>query len=71
MLKGSPPRASAWKNNDIAFWIVSPRMMPPIALVVPYFLLFGQVSLLDEAPVLFAVYAAMNFPMAVRLLRDK
>ena len=26
-------------------------MMPPIALVVPYFILFGRVGLLDKLPV--------------------
>ena len=63
-------RYRRWKNNDIAFWFVSQRMMPPIALVVPYFLLFGRVGLLDKVPVLIAVYAAMNLPLVIWLLRD-
>ena len=44
-------RYRRWKNNDIAFWFISQRMMPPIALVVPYFILFGRVGLLDRIPV--------------------
>jgi multiple sugar transport system permease protein len=63
-------RYRRWKNNDIAFWFISQRMMPPIALVVPYFLLFGRVGLLDKLPVLIVVYAAANLPLVVWLLRD-
>lgn len=63
-------RYRRWKNNDIAFWFISQRMMPPIALVVPYFLLFGTLGLLDNIPVLIAVYAAANMPLVIWLLRD-
>jgi multiple sugar transport system permease protein len=63
-------RYRRWRNNDIAFWFISQRMMPPIALVVPYFILFGRVGLLDKVPVLIAVYAAMNLPLVIWLLRD-
>ena len=63
-------RYRRWRNNDIAFWFISQRMMPPIALVVPYFLLFGQLGLLDKIPVLIAVYAAANLPLVIWLLRD-
>jgi multiple sugar transport system permease protein len=37
---------------------------------VPYFILFGRVGLLDKLPVLIAVYAAMNLPLVIWLLRD-
>jgi multiple sugar transport system permease protein len=63
-------RYRRWKNDDIAFWFVSQRMMPPIALVVPYFILFSSVGLLDKLPVLIVVYAAMNLPLVIWLLRD-
>jgi multiple sugar transport system permease protein len=63
-------RYRRWPNKHIAFWFVSQRMMPPIALVVPYFILFGRVGLLDKVPVLIAVYAAMNLPLVIWLLRD-
>ncbi len=38
--------------------------------MVPYFLLFGRVGLLDKLPVLIVVYAAANLPLVVWLLRD-
>lgn len=63
-------RYRRWRNNDIAFWFISQRMMPPIALVVPYFILFGRFSLLDHVSTLIVVYAAMNLPLVIWLLRD-
>jgi multiple sugar transport system permease protein len=59
-----------WSNQGIAFWFVSQRMLPPIALVTPYFILFGRLDLLDKLPTLIAVYTAMNLPLVVWLLRD-
>ncbi|MER3437512.1 MAG: hypothetical protein C4346_07920 [Chloroflexota bacterium] len=59
-----------WKNKDIAFWIISQRMFPPIALVVPYFILFNKLEILDTIGSLILVYTAMNLPLVVWLLRD-
>jgi multiple sugar transport system permease protein len=63
-------RYRRWKNKDIAFWFVSQRMFPPLALVVPYFILFNQFELLDRLPTLILVYTAMNLPLVIWLLRD-
>jgi multiple sugar transport system permease protein len=63
-------RYRRWKNNDIAFWFVSQRMMPPIALDVPYFLLFGRIGQLDKVTTLIVVFAAGNLPLVIWLLRD-
>lgn len=63
-------RYKRWKNEDIAFWFVSQRMLPPIALVVPYFLFFGRIGMLDKLPTLIIVYTAMNLPLVIWLLRD-
>ena len=30
-----------WKNDDISFFILSQRMFPPVALAMPFFLLFN------------------------------
>jgi multiple sugar transport system permease protein len=63
-------RYRRWKNRDIAFWFVSQRMFPPVALVVPYFILFNFFGLLDRLPALILVYTAMNLPLVIWLLRD-
>jgi multiple sugar transport system permease protein len=63
-------RFEKWKNNDIAFWLISQRMFPPIALVVPYFILFNRFNIDDTLLSLVLVYTAMNLPLVVWLLRD-
>jgi multiple sugar transport system permease protein len=63
-------RFQRWKNDDIAFWIISQRMFPPIALVVPFFVLFNALEILDNVGTLILVYTAMNLPLVVWLLRD-
>lgn len=63
-------RFQRWKNDDIAFWIISQRMFPPIALVVPFFVLFNWLNILDNVGSLILVYTAMNLPLVVWLLRD-
>ena len=32
-------RVFGWRNNDIAFWIISQRFLPPALFVVPFLLL--------------------------------
>jgi multiple sugar transport system permease protein len=57
-------------NGDIAFWLISQRILPPIAVVVPMYVLFQQVGLLDSLAGLAITYVATNLPIVVWLMRD-
>jgi multiple sugar transport system permease protein len=57
-------------NNDIAFWLISQRILPPIAVVLPLFVLYQQVGLLDTQFAIALTYVAANLPIAVWLMRD-
>jgi multiple sugar transport system permease protein len=57
-------------NDDIAFWLISQRILPPIAVVIPMYVLFQQVGLLDSLVALIATYVAANLPIVVWLMRD-
>ena len=57
-------------NGDIAFWLISQRILPPIAVVVPLYVLFQQVGLLDTQLALVITYVAANLPIVVWLMRD-
>jgi multiple sugar transport system permease protein len=57
-------------NSDIAFWLISQRIMPPIAAVIPLFVLFQQIGLLDTQLAIAVTYVASNLPIAVWLMRD-
>ncbi len=56
-------------SRDLAFFILSTRMAPPIAFVVPMYLLFKALGLLDTYFVLIIVYTGMNLSFVVWLLR--
>ncbi len=60
----------AFGNSDIAFWLISQRMLPPVAVVIPIYILFQQLSLLDTLTALIISYVAANVPIVVWLMRD-
>jgi len=57
-------------NNDIAFWLISQRMLPPVAVVIPIYVLFQRLHLLDTWAALIITYVAANLPIVVWLMRD-
>jgi multiple sugar transport system permease protein len=57
-------------NSDIAFWMISQRMMPPVAVVIPIYVLFQRLGLLDTYTALITTYVATNLPIVVWLMRD-
>ncbi|TIL58725.1 MAG: carbohydrate ABC transporter permease [Mesorhizobium sp.] len=57
-------------NSDIEFWIISNRIMPPIVAVLPIYVMFQQMRLLDTQVALIATYTAINLPIVVWLTRD-
>lgn len=57
-------------NNDIAFWMISQRMLPPIAVVIPIYVLFQHLHLLDTYTALIITYVTSNVPIVIWLMRD-
>jgi multiple sugar transport system permease protein len=57
-------------NEDIAFWMISQRMLPPIAVVIPIYVLFQRLNLLDTRTALIITYVAANLPIVIWLMRD-
>ena len=57
-------------NGDILFWMISQRILPPVTVVVPVYVLFQQVGLLDTRLALIVTYVAVNIPIVVWLMRD-
>ena len=56
-------------QKHIAFWILSLRIIPPIAVIIPLFLLLRSVGLTGSIWSLVIVYTYMNLPLTVWLLR--
>jgi multiple sugar transport system permease protein len=57
-------------NDDIAFWMISQRMLPPVAVVIPIYIFFEQLDLLDTWLALIIAYVASHLPIVVWLMRD-
>ncbi len=57
-------------NDDILFWMISNRILPPVVAVLPIYMMFQKVGLLDTHVALITTYAAVNLPIVVWLMRD-
>ena len=58
------------RTNSSMLWIMSTRMLPPAGVIVPIYILFLQLGLLNKQLGLVILYAAMNFPLVVWMLRS-
>ena len=63
-------KAGFIKNNDITFFFISQRIMPPIVLSIPFFLMLGYLELLDSLFGLILVYIVLLMPIAVWIMVD-
>lgn len=56
-------------GKHIALWMLSLRFMPPIAIVLPFFIAWQRLGIIDTHLGLILVYVAFNLPFAIWLLR--
>jgi multiple sugar transport system permease protein len=56
-------------RSNLAFWILSLRMTPPIAAIIPLFILLRTFQLLDTLQGLILVYTTFNLPFVIWLMR--
>ena len=59
-----------WRNNDIAFWLISQRMLPAVVVILPYMIMYRIFGLIDTHPGMILAYTVFNLPFAVWILRD-
>jgi multiple sugar transport system permease protein len=60
-----PPK----RSDNILFWILSLRMLPPVAVIIPYFFMFQTLGMLDKHLTLILVYSVFNISFGVWLLK--
>ena len=63
-------KAGFIKNSDITFFFISQRIMPPIVLSIPFFIMLGKLGLLDSIVGLVMVYVVLLMPIAVWIMVD-
>jgi multiple sugar transport system permease protein len=58
-------------KRDLWFWFISNRMISPIVVALPFFLIARQFRLLDTQLVLILIYLTFNVPIVVWICADQ
>jgi sorbitol/mannitol transport system permease protein len=56
------------RTRGTLLWMLSTKMLPPVGVLVPIYLLFRTAGLLDSRSGLVMIYALMNLPIVVWML---
>lgn len=56
-------------GQNLAMWIISQRMIPPIAVVFPIFLIYVYFGMVDTFGGLILLYTAFNLPYVIWMMR--
>ena len=56
-------------KQDLFFWIISTRMAPVVAVIVPLYAIFRSVGLIGTLPGLIIAYTTFNLPFAIWMLK--
>ena len=59
-----------WRNDNLAFWIISQRMLPPVVVILPFLIMYRFAGLVDTHHGMILAYTVFNLPFAVWILRD-
>lgn len=58
------------RTNGALLWMMSTRMLPPAGVIVPLYVIFRDLSWLDTHLGMIVVYAGMNLPLVVWMVRS-
>ena len=58
------------KWTDVMFFFLSTKFLPPIAALLPVYLIVKQVGMLDNVFTLVVLYTSMNLPIAIWMMRS-
>ncbi len=56
-------------KKDLLFWIISTRMAPVVAVMVPLYAIFRSAGLIGTLPGLILAYTTFNLPFAIWILK--
>ncbi|MEW5911640.1 MAG: carbohydrate ABC transporter permease [Thermodesulfobacteriota bacterium] len=62
-------RANIPGKKHLYFWVITTRMAPPIAVMIPLYVLWRSLGALHSLPGLVLAYITFNLPFAIWLLR--
>ena len=56
------------RRDDVAFFILSQRILPPVSILIPYYFIITGLHLLDTQLALILTYILLNLPFSVWIL---
>ncbi|WP_082126669.1 carbohydrate ABC transporter permease [Allosalinactinospora lopnorensis] len=56
--------------RDSLFFFISTKLLPPVAMILPLYVLATNLGVLDNVTALAMIYTAMNAPLAVWMIRS-
>lgn len=62
-------RFSIWGKNSMLFWIISLQFIPPVVILLPFYLFFRQLNLLDTRLSLIVIYLTITVPFSIWILK--
>lgn len=61
----------ATKRTDASMlWVMSTRMLPPAGVIVPLYVIFQRLGLLDTFTGIIIIYTGMNVPLVIWMVRS-
>jgi multiple sugar transport system permease protein len=65
-----PIKLGFLRNNDIAFFVISQRIMPPVVIVLAFFILYKNLHLLDSLLGMIIIYTGFSIPLATWFMQS-
>jgi multiple sugar transport system permease protein len=59
-----------WSNRDIIVYFLSLRILPPIVVAIPWYIMISRLGLIDTHLAVILAHAAFFLPYAVLVMRD-
>jgi sorbitol/mannitol transport system permease protein len=58
------------RSRNVLTWMLSTKFMPAVGVIVPLFIIFKNLHLLDTLPGLILMYTTMNLPLVVWMMHS-
>src|SRR5262249_31661549 len=58
------------RSNFTLMWLMGTRMLPPVGVIVPLYIIFKNLGLFDSHLGLIMIYTAMNLPLVIWMMHS-
>jgi len=58
------------RGDDLFFWFISTTLLPPVGIVIPVYIIFKCLNMLDTYCGLILMYTAVNIPLVIWMMRS-